>query len=97
MGLFVSSLDQLLQVIEIESEDSNGFLRSNGVTLQATLNADKLIMVEVYIDGRLAQPPHYLNPFANRPVSPKERSVCEEFAPLMTVRLTAMGVPIRSL
>ena len=75
--LFVSSLDQLLHVIEIESEDSNGFLRSNQVTLQATLNADKLVMVEVYIDGRLAQPPHYLNPFANRPVSPKERSVYE--------------------
>lgn len=75
--LFVSSIDQLLHVIEIESKDSKGFHRSNQVSLQAVVNADKLVVVEVYIDGQLAQPPHYLNPFANRPVSSKEQVVYE--------------------
>lgn len=74
--IYVSSSDQLLHVIEIESEEGKGFMRANRVTLQARVNADKVLEVDVSVDGR---PLHNqcLNPFANRPITATEREVYE--------------------
>lgn len=75
--IFISTDDKLLHIIRITEKEGKGFSANTIVQLNIQITENKLIEIEVKIDGQII-PIEYLNPFANYKLSSKEQVIFDK-------------------
>jgi hypothetical protein len=90
--IFISTNDKLLHVIRVTEQQGKGFPINTSVQLNVQVTENKLISVQVNIDGMTATV-EYLNPFANHKLSPKESIVLDKFKKANISALNNNGRP----
>lgn len=90
--IFISTNDKLLHVIRVTEPRGKGFPINTLVQLNVQVTENKLVSVQVNIDGWAATV-EYLNPFANHKLSPNESIVLDKFKKANISALNNNGRP----